>query len=203
MMLQSGIWLEALWLMASCDSKVLDTKYFPLVLWDWLWCVLYNAICSFSSWSLSILSTAPSPTTAVHYLATKCVDAVKTSQKDDWFMPWGPDQCSKIRDFEEATAKRIEANNIVFAVHIPLPHREMSPWFQFMLVILQFDIAFKMHNQIGEYKNGVWLLYEHVCLYRLYKLKREDWEGLHEHSEEFPILFAPKVDWISHTLWED
>ncbi|KAI7810173.1 protein wntless homolog [Triplophysa rosa] len=93
---------------------------------------------------------APSPTTAVHYLATKCVDAVKTSQKEEWFMPWGPDQCSKIKDFEEATAKRIEANNIVFAVHIPLPHREMSPWFQFMLVILQFDIAFKMHNQIED-----------------------------------------------------
>ncbi|XP_016302101.1 protein wntless homolog [Sinocyclocheilus anshuiensis] len=94
---------------------------------------------------------APSPTTAVHYLATKCVDTVKTHHKGSkWFMPWGPDQCSKIRDFDEAMAKRIEANNIVFAVHIPLPNREMSPWFQFMLVILQFDIAFKMQNQIGE-----------------------------------------------------
>ncbi|XP_016357714.1 protein wntless homolog isoform X1 [Sinocyclocheilus anshuiensis] len=94
---------------------------------------------------------APSPTTAVHYLATKCVDTVKTHHKGSkWFMPWGPDQCSKIRDFDEAMAKRIEANNIVFAVHIPLPNREMSAWFQFMLVILQFDIAFKMQNQIED-----------------------------------------------------
>ncbi|XDV27033.1 hypothetical protein PO909_030631 [Leuciscus waleckii] len=94
---------------------------------------------------------APSPTTAVHYLATKCVDTVKTHHKGSkWFMPWGPDQCSKIRDFDEATAKRIEANNIVFAVHIPLPNREMSAWFQFMLVILQLDIAFKMQNPIDD-----------------------------------------------------
>lgn len=65
-------------------------------------------------------------------------------------MPWGHDQCEKIRSFDEAVAKKIEANNIVFAVHIPLPQKEMSSWFQFMLVILQFDIAFKMFNQIGK-----------------------------------------------------
>lgn len=104
------------------------------------------------------VSAAPSPTTAINYLATKCVDTVKT-KGPSWFMPWGPDQCSKIRDFEEATAKRIEANNIVFAVHIPPPNREMSPWFQFMLVILQFDIAFNTKNQIGEcFQFIVWLL---------------------------------------------
>ncbi|KAF3699149.1 Protein wntless -like protein Integral membrane protein GPR177 Precursor [Channa argus] len=93
---------------------------------------------------------APRPTTAAHYLATKCVDTVKHRQETKWFMPWGHNQCDKIRTFDEATAKKIEANNIVFAVHIPLPNKEMSPWFQFMLVILQFDIAFKMLNQIDE-----------------------------------------------------
>ncbi|KAM7400950.1 hypothetical protein PAMA_005240 [Pampus argenteus] len=93
---------------------------------------------------------APSPTTAVHYLATKCVDTIKSRQESKWFMPWGPNQCDKIRSFDEAMAKKIEANNIVFAVHIPLPNKEMSPWFQFMLVILQFDIAFKMYNQIED-----------------------------------------------------
>lgn len=104
-------------------------------------------------WHLSpsvFVSPAPSPTTAVHYLATKCVDTIKHRQETKWFMPWGPNQCDKIRTFDEAMAKKIEANNIVFAVHIPLPNKEMSPWFQFMLVILQFDIAFKMYNQIGE-----------------------------------------------------
>ncbi|XP_029930918.1 protein wntless homolog isoform X2 [Myripristis murdjan] len=93
---------------------------------------------------------APSPTTAIHYLATKCVDTVKHHQNTKWFMPWGPNQCDKIRTFDEAMAKKIEANNIVFAVHIPLPNKEMSPWFQFLLVILQFDIAFKVYNQIAD-----------------------------------------------------
>lgn len=84
-------------------------------------------------------------------MATKCVDNQKGHhQGRKWFMPWGPNQCDKIQDFDEAMAKRVEANNIVFSVHIPLPNREMSPWFQFILVILQFDIAFKMYNQIGE-----------------------------------------------------
>ncbi|MEQ2242340.1 hypothetical protein ILYODFUR_034935 [Ilyodon furcidens] len=98
----------------------------------------------------NICLIAPSPTSAVEYLATKCVDTIKHRQESKWFMPWGPNQCDKIRTFDEAMAKRIEANNIVFAAHIPMPNNEMSPWFQFMLVILQFDIAFKMYNQIGE-----------------------------------------------------
>ncbi|XP_029105132.1 protein wntless homolog isoform X3 [Scleropages formosus] len=93
---------------------------------------------------------APSPTTAIHYVATKCVDVRKHNQQSKWFMPWGPHQCEKIRDFSEAMAMRIQANDIVFAVHIPLPNKEMSPWFQFMLVILQFDIAFNLNNQIAE-----------------------------------------------------
>ncbi|KAG5847617.1 hypothetical protein ANANG_G00128070 [Anguilla anguilla] len=93
---------------------------------------------------------APSPTTAVHYMATKCVDVRKSQQRSKWFMPWGPNQCNKIRDFDEAMVRMIEANDIVFAVHIPLPNKEMSPWFQFMLVILQFDIAFKLVNQIED-----------------------------------------------------
>lgn len=75
-------------------------------------------------------------------------------------MPWGPNQCAKLRTFDEAMAKKIEANNIVFAVHIPLPNKEMSPWFQFMLVILQFDIAFKMYNQIGE-NQGFFIGFKH------------------------------------------
>ncbi|XP_043988969.1 protein wntless homolog isoform X2 [Gambusia affinis] len=93
---------------------------------------------------------APSPTTAVEYLTTKCVDKDKDRQERKWFMPWGVNQCQKIKTFDEATEKKIEANHIVFAAHIPMSDKEMSPWFQFMLVILQFDIAFNMYNQIGE-----------------------------------------------------
>lgn len=41
-------------------------------------------------------------------------------------MPWGPNQCDKIRDIEEAIPREIEANDIVFSVHILLS-MEMSP----------------------------------------------------------------------------
>lgn len=93
---------------------------------------------------------APAPTTAVSYVAAKCVDVRKNHHKTRWLMPWGPNKCNKINDFEEAIPREIEANDIVFSVHIPLPSMEMSPWFQFMLFILQIDIAFKLNNQIRE-----------------------------------------------------
>lgn len=94
--------------------------------------------------------SAPGPTTAVSYLSVKCVDVRKNHHKTKWLMPWGPNQCDKIRDIEEAIPREIEANDIVFSVHIPLPAMEMSPWFQFMLFILQLDIAFKLNNQISK-----------------------------------------------------
>lgn len=101
------------------------------------------------------VSPAPSPTSAIHYVAAKCVDTVKNQagMETKWFMPWGPNQCEKIQNFDEAMAKKIEANSIVFAAHIPLRNKEMSPWFQFIVAILQFDIAFKMYNQIGKNQN--------------------------------------------------
>lgn len=99
------------------------------------------------------LFSAPAPTTAVPYTAIKCVDVRKNHHKTRWLAPWGPNKCDKIRDIEEAIPREIEANDIVFSVHIPLPSMEMSPWFQFMLFILQLDIAFKLNNQISKYPN--------------------------------------------------
>lgn len=98
----------------------------------------------------NILFSAPGPTAAVSYMSVKCVDVRKNHHKTKWLMPWGANQCDKIRDIEEAIPREIEANDIVFSVHIPLPHMEMSPWFQFMLFILQLDIAFKLNNQISK-----------------------------------------------------
>ncbi|NWH39664.1 WLS protein, partial [Chloropsis hardwickii] len=93
---------------------------------------------------------APSPTTAVPYMSVKCIDVRKNHHKTKWLMPWGPNHCKKLKDFDEAVSRQIEANDIVFAVHIPLPSKEMSPWFQFMLFIMQLDIAFKMDNDLKE-----------------------------------------------------
>ncbi|XP_039590483.1 protein wntless homolog isoform X2 [Polypterus senegalus] len=91
---------------------------------------------------------APSPTTAINYGTAKCVDIRKHHQK--WLMPWGDKQCEKIKDFKEAVERHFEANDIVFAAHIPMEKKEMSSWFQFMLLVLHFDIVFKHDNQIDE-----------------------------------------------------
>lgn len=93
---------------------------------------------------------APRPTIGVQYLATKCVD-IRKHQKSKWFMPWGPNQCEKkIQDFSEAMKQQIEANDIVFATHIPHQNWEMSSWFQFLLVVLQFEIEFQIDNKIDD-----------------------------------------------------
>nr|XP_020487773.1 protein wntless homolog [Labrus bergylta] len=90
---------------------------------------------------------APSPTSAIRYLATKCINRHRTL---GWLMPWGSNRCQQIHSFDEPLAKIVDANDIVFAVHLPLPDTEMSPWFQYMLAVLQFDIAFKMINPIED-----------------------------------------------------
>ncbi|XP_063283974.1 protein wntless homolog [Pelobates fuscus] len=93
---------------------------------------------------------APRPTTSVHFLAVKCIDIRKGHHSSKWLLPWGKDQCEHIRGFDEAASRLIAANDIVFSVHIPFSGHEMSPWFQFMLIILQLDIAFQFRNEIVE-----------------------------------------------------
>ncbi|XP_060934664.1 protein wntless homolog [Limanda limanda] len=90
---------------------------------------------------------APSPTSAICYSATKCINRHRSR---GWLMPWGLNRCNQVKSFDEPLAKTLDANDIVFAVHVPLPNMEMSPWFQYVLAVLQFDIAFKMINQIED-----------------------------------------------------
>lgn len=91
-------------------------------------------------------------------MSVKCIDVRKNHHRAKWLMPWGPNHCKKLKDFDEAVSRQIEANDIVFAVHIPLPSKEMSPWFQFMLFIMQLDIAFKMDNDLSKcLARGAWL----------------------------------------------
>lgn len=80
-------------------------------------------------------------------MATKCINRQRARR---WLAPWGPNRCQQIHSFDEPLAKTLDANDIVFAVHVPLPHAQMSPWFQYMLAVLQLDIAFTMINPVGE-----------------------------------------------------
>ncbi|XP_053549347.1 protein wntless homolog [Bombina bombina] len=92
---------------------------------------------------------APKPTSTVHSIAIKCIDRAK-GQTSKWFLPWGRSQCENVQSFDEATQRHIEANNIVFAVHIPFDRQEMSPWFQFILIVMQLDIAYNIKNDKQE-----------------------------------------------------
>ncbi|XP_053105075.1 protein wntless homolog isoform X2 [Hemicordylus capensis] len=87
---------------------------------------------------------------ATPYQAVKCIDTRKNHHRTKWFEPWGHNHCENIKDLDEAIHRQIEANDIVFAVHVPHPSYEMSSWFQFMLYIMQFEIIFKRDNQIKD-----------------------------------------------------
>ncbi|KAH1167037.1 hypothetical protein KIL84_016209, partial [Mauremys mutica] len=92
---------------------------------------------------------APSATTAVLYMSVKCINVQKPHHQTKWLMPWGPSQCEKIQDLDEEMSRPLDIGDIVFAVHFPLPNREMSSWLQFMIVTMQLDIVFKMDNAIN------------------------------------------------------
>ncbi|XP_006766974.2 PREDICTED: protein wntless homolog [Myotis davidii] len=150
---------------------------------------------------------APGPTTAVSYMSVKCVDVRKNHHKTKWFVPWGPNHCHKIRDIDEAIPKEIGANDIVFSVHIPLPSMEMSPWFQFMLFILQLDIAFKLNNQIREnaevsmdvslaYRDDMfaeWTEMAHERVPRKLKCIFTSPKGIHQNGGFTKVWFAMKT----------
>ncbi|XP_072048418.1 protein wntless homolog [Amphiura filiformis] len=90
---------------------------------------------------------APNPTAANTHLASKCVD--KTFNLTGWFQPWGPKQCQKVRDFEEATRQGIQANEIVFSVQMPNRPFHMTPWFQYLIGVLALDIVYDSERPLG------------------------------------------------------
>lgn len=115
-----------------------------VVLITFLFCVFFFFVIYFV-----FSHSAPKPTTSLAFLAAKCIDVRRPHHSPKWLLPWGNDRCNSIRTFDDAASRLIEANDIVFSVHIPFQGQEMSPWFQFMLIILQLDIAFKLNNYIG------------------------------------------------------
>lgn len=114
----------------------------------WLRDVCKSQVCKQVRNSAFVCAAAPSPTTAVSYLATKCISRHRVA--GSLLAPWGPGQCQQIRSFDQPVARMLDANDIVFSVHIPVPGTEMIPWFQYMLLVLQVDVAFRVINQIGK-----------------------------------------------------
>eukprot|EP00057_Strongylocentrotus_purpuratus_P028432 XP_011682906.1 PREDICTED: protein wntless homolog [Strongylocentrotus purpuratus] len=91
---------------------------------------------------------APSPTSAHTHLATKCIDPAISLQKA--FVPHGPNACSKVSTFAEATEKNIEADWIVFSIMMPHRPNRMDRSFQYMLGVLSLDIVYKEDNEMGD-----------------------------------------------------
>ncbi|KAM9128782.1 protein wntless homolog isoform 2-T3 [Pangshura tecta] len=96
---------------------------------------------------------APSATTAMHCISLKCINVQKPHHQTKWLITWGPSQCEKVQDLDEEMSRPIDIGDIVFAVHFPLPNREMSSLLQFMIVTMQLDIMFKMNNAISSSDN--------------------------------------------------
>ncbi|XP_072048825.1 protein wntless homolog [Amphiura filiformis] len=90
---------------------------------------------------------APNPTAANTHLSSKCVD--RAFNLKGWFQPWGPKQCQKVRDFEEATRQGIQANEIVFSVQMPNRPFHMTPWFQYLIGVLALDIVYDSERPLG------------------------------------------------------
>ncbi|XP_071477676.1 protein wntless homolog [Diadema antillarum] len=91
---------------------------------------------------------APSPTSAHTHLATKCVDPSINLKKP--FVPHGPNACSKVSNFDEATRKGIEADWIVFSIQMPHRPNRMDRSFQYMLGVMSLDIVYDQNNAMGE-----------------------------------------------------
>ncbi|XP_043941536.1 protein wntless homolog [Protopterus annectens] len=160
---------------------------------------------------------APKPTRAMPHIAAKCVDIRKNHHKTKWFMPLDPNQCESIANLEDAEGKMIRASDIVFAAHIPLFNNSMTPWFQFMLVILQFDIVFKMDNPIEDgaivtldvslgYRNSSkddWTLMAHSVEARKLKCnftasKTYENEGRHYECDLLPLM---EIGTVAHKYY--
>ncbi|KAM4640603.1 protein wntless homolog [Discoglossus pictus] len=135
---------------------------------------------------------APKPTSTVHFISIKCIDRWRGHQSQKWFIPWGKNKCDSVQDFEEASRRFIEANSIVFSVHIPFPNQEMSPWFQFMVIVMQLDIAY---NDRNDQKDGAVVTLDVRMAYR--DDVSEEWTEMARSDEHrklkctFPIPKTP------------
>ncbi|XP_071851773.1 protein wntless homolog isoform X2 [Apostichopus japonicus] len=90
---------------------------------------------------------APSPTTTLRVLATKCIDHTQNHRK--LFPPRGKHGCDRLDNFEEALTRHIPASDITFSFQIPHGKLEMSRLFQFMVGVLTLDIEHTNEVAVG------------------------------------------------------
>lgn len=66
---------------------------------------------------------APAPNNSEQFLATKCYDPKgEAGDGNSWFQPRGSNKCHSIDKIaDEAESSQMTADNVVFAVQMPLP----------------------------------------------------------------------------------
>lgn len=122
---------------------------------------------------------APTPSSAFSVLATNCVD--KGNNSDQWFYPRGEGACDPV-DLNHPELKktgRLYANQIVFAVQMPVPRDgielDYSRWQQNLIGVLQLGIAYQKDFQM-EFRTVITLSVK--LAYRNKEDKPHEWKFL-------------------------
>jgi len=95
---------------------------------------------------------APAPNNSEQFLATKCYDAQGEDLSGNrWFQPGGKNRC---RSIDKAVTTEINAENVVFAVQMPLPRfgkqLDYSRWQQNLIGVLAADIEYQKEHELEE-----------------------------------------------------
>ena len=95
---------------------------------------------------------ASAPNNSQQFLATKCNDAQGEDLSGNrWFQPGGKNRC---RSIDKAVTTEINAENVVFAVQMPLPRfgkqLDYSRWQQNLIGVLAADIEYQKEDELEE-----------------------------------------------------
>ena len=98
---------------------------------------------------------APAPYNSDQFLATKCHDPKGEDLSGArWFQPRGKNRCHNIDRIDEDVALQSKAENVVYAVQMPLPRMSIqldySRWQQNLLGVLAADIEYQKEYDLEE-----------------------------------------------------
>ncbi|XP_047493046.1 protein wntless-like isoform X1 [Penaeus chinensis] len=96
---------------------------------------------------------APSPSSVMSMLGTKCID--KNYKNTQWYWSRGKQPCKSIGDFDSHIVQEqmISANDIVFSFQIPIPKDgyplDYSRWQQNLIAMLHLDILYDDEDEVA------------------------------------------------------
>ncbi|VDL71145.1 unnamed protein product [Nippostrongylus brasiliensis] len=119
---------------------------------------------------------APVPSSSMEYEMIKCKD--HGGEADKWFHI-RPRRCDIIGDLSSYVPSTFDLREIVFVAQMPHMRErvqlEYSPWFQFLLGLLQVEVEY---SDIFQYVDGAVLELEVKMGYRTHNHAEDDWHDL-------------------------